>query len=122
MPTHAIVVDVTFGDKEIYPGEMTFSLSKGPSIAVGPVLNKEMAEDIMIVAKQNKIPYAIEVAARGTGTNADKISLVKTGIKTALISPPIKNMHSRVEMLDLADIHYVSELIFKYIEFLNKEN
>ena len=55
-PTHAIVVDVSFGrvpgDKEYQTGRM----KGGPMIGFAPVLNKQMAQSLVRMAEQNRIP------------------------------------------------------------------
>ena len=52
----------------------------------------------------------------GTGTNADVLSLTKSGLDCALISIPIRNMHSPVETVDLRDISVCSKLLVSFIE------
>lgn len=51
-----------------------------------------------------------------TGTNADAISLSKSGVKTALLSIPLKYMHSPVEVVDVDDIFATAQLIFEYVK------
>ena len=54
-----------------------------------------------------------------TGTNADVINIARGGVKTALLSIPERNMHTQVEVVDLADIENTAKLIVGYI--LKKE-
>ena len=66
-------------------------------------------------AKKNNIPYQTEVMSSATGTNADVISLTKSGIRTGLVSIPIRNMHTPSEVVSLDDIKSTSEILEKYI-------
>ena len=67
------------------------------------------------IAKENDIPFQSEVMGGTTGTNADVISITKSGVKTGLISIPLKNMHSSVEVIDLEDVMSVCDILEKYI-------
>ena len=50
-----------------------------------------------------------------TSTNADKISVAGRGVKTGLISIPLRNMHSAVEVLQLDDVEAVAQLLAEYV-------
>jgi len=50
-----------------------------------------------------------------TGTNGDVISVSKVGVKTGLVSIPLRNMHSDVEIIDIKDIENICDLLEKYI-------
>jgi endoglucanase len=50
-----------------------------------------------------------------TGTNADMISISKSGVKTATVSIPLRNMHTDAEVVDTADIESAAALIYEYI-------
>jgi len=60
-------------------------------------------------ADEEKIPYQIEGAPRGTGTDANAIQLTRAGVATGLISIPNRYMHSPCEILD--DVENVAKLI-----------
>ena len=61
------------------------------------------------------MPYQTEVMGGRTGTNGDVISISKSGVKTGLVSIPLRNMHSDVEIIDINDIENVCDLLEKYI-------
>lgn len=117
---YAIAVDVGFGSDKAYsnPGE-TIELGKGPSIGISPVLSKELTDELIDLAKCKSIPYQHDVMPRTTGTNADHISVSKGGIKTALLSIPLRNMHTGVEVVDIYDVEKTADLIASFI--LSKE-
>ncbi len=50
-----------------------------------------------------------------TGTNGDEIQVSGKGIKTAVLSIPIRNMHTAVEVCDLEDIENTARLMAEYI-------
>ena len=107
----AIVVDVTFG---ISPGcdeDCCFELGSGAAVCTGPNICKSLFDKIVKTAEENNIPYQIEVEGGDAGTNAGVIQLSNEGIATAMISIPIRYMHTPVEVVKRSDIENVSRLI-----------
>ena len=86
-------------------------MGKGVMIGVSPSLDRIMSDSFIKLAKESNIPYQIEVMGGRTGTDADVISVSKGGIRTGLLSIPIKYMHTPVEVVDTEDIKAVSRLI-----------
>ena len=117
-PDIAIVVDTSFAKQpkvdEINKGE----LGQGPMIGISPCLCKEIYNELISLARKEKIPYQFEVMPQKTGTNADHILSSKGGIKTGLLSVPIRYMHTMSEVLDLKDIEHTSNLLVHFIERL----
>lgn len=112
----AIAVDVSFGYTPMCKKSDCGEIGGGAMIGFSPALNREMSKALEEIAKKNNIPYQIEVMNGRTGTNADVISTCEYGIKTALVSVPLKYMHSPVEIVDTKDIDAAAHLIAKYIE------
>ena len=75
-----------------------------------------MREDLEKKAKQNGIPYQFEAMSGLTSTDADVINITENGIKCALLSIPIKYMHTPIETVYLDDIKAVADLIFEYVK------
>ncbi|MEA3311506.1 MAG: hypothetical protein U9Q76_04735 [candidate division WOR-3 bacterium] len=98
----ALVVDTTFGTDHGVK-DSAFTLGKGPVLGVGPILSRPHLKFMRSVASELSIPYALEPLTRSTGTEADVLSISGKGIPTILLSIPIRNMHSPVEVADLAD-------------------
>lgn len=115
----AIAVDVGFGLDPHCDKTEANELSKGPSIGISPTLDRNLMLELVQIAKDNKIPYQHDVMSGRTGTNADVINIARGGVKTALLSIPERNMHTQVEVVDLADIENTAKLIVGYI--LKKE-
>lgn len=111
----AIVVDVSFAFTPGCDKNDCGEISKGAMIGFSPTLDKCMSRKLVKIADKNNISYQQEIMSGRTGTNADVITVSESGIKTALISIPLKYMHQRVEVVDTSDIESVSRLICAYI-------
>lgn len=114
-PTEAIVVDVTFGTTPEIADKHVSELGKGPAIGMGATLSRRMSKELAAVAKEEKIPYQIEVMGGGhTGTDADGIVEAGQGIESCCISIPERYMHTPIEVVSTEDVDAVAELIFAY--------
>ena len=114
-PDEVIAVDVTFGDGIGISAEECGKLGGGPMIGFSPVLDSGVSKKLCKVAAENGIDYAPEVMGGKTGTNADVLSTAESGAKTCTVSIPLRNMHTEVETVSLADIESSAELLAKYI-------
>lgn len=114
-PDEAIVVDTSFAKQPGISNYKTGTMSGGPMIGISPSLDRKMFEELKKFANKSDIPYQVEVMGGKTGTNADHISVSRAGVRTALISVPIKYMHTPVEVVDVRDIEYSAELIKMYV-------
>ena len=110
-----ISVDVSFADAPDMPSKKCGKLDKGPMIGFSPVLSYEISRKLEAVAKEKKIPYQLELMSDSTGTNADHIALSRGGIRTGLVSIPLRNMHTAVEVISVADVESCARLIAEYI-------
>ena len=114
-PDIAISVDTSFADQKNVPPNKCGKLSLGPMVGISPILSKEIASELIRIAKLNKIPYQNEIMPGKTGTNADVISLSKCGIPTALLSIPLRYMHTPVEIINMEDVKNTARLLACYI-------
>ncbi|MBR5473539.1 MAG: M42 family peptidase [Clostridia bacterium] len=114
-PDEAIALDVSFADAPDVPSNECGKLSGGAMIGISPVLDKQISKKLIAIAKDNNMPYQTEVMGGRTGTNGDVISISKSGVKTGLVSIPLRNMHTDVEIIDIKDIENVCDLLEKYI-------
>lgn len=114
-PSEAIAVDVSFGDGPDISAEDCGKLGHGGMIGISPSLDKRVSQKLIDIAKENDIPYQLEVMGSSTGTNADMISVTREGVKTATLSIPLRNMHTEVETLDIKDLYSVCDLLERYI-------
>lgn len=118
---YAIAVDVGFGDDPYTAKSETIALGKGTSIGIAPVLDRELTMLLKEIAEKESIPYQHDVMSSRTGTNADHICTSKGGIKTALLSIPLKYMHTPVELIDLKDVNYTAMLLEKFVLYLEEK-
>lgn len=114
-PDWCIAVDVTHARTPDAPRSETFEPGKGCTVGVGPNANRALTNAILSAAKEKGIPYALEVMPRSSGTNAWAIQTSRQGVATAIVSVPVKYMHSPVETASLADAEAAAALITEFI-------
>ena len=114
-PDEAVVVDVSFGDGAGLSDKECGKLGEGVMIGASPILNKAMTDKMINLAKDKNIPYQIEAMGGSTGTNADVVTITCDGVPTALLSIPLRNMHTCCEVVDIKDIESTVSLITAYI-------
>lgn len=119
-PDLALVLDVTHADMPLAPEHRTFSLAKGPVIAIGPNFHPAIAQRLMALARRLEIPHQIEPLAGNSGTDAVDIQIAGSGIPTGLIGIPVRYMHTPVETANLADIERVARLLAAFISQLDQ--
>ncbi len=107
---YGIVIDVTHGDEDI-PGYPKIKIGEGPAVAVGPVTNKKFVEHINKVAGKYNINFQIEPIPGRSGTDTDEVQLTRIGVKTALISIPLKYMHNPYEKITVKDVEDTAKLL-----------
>ena len=117
-PDYCIVLDVTFADSPDTATLSTIAMGKGTAIGIGPVLNRDLSEGLKQLAKDGQIPHQMEVAARRTDTSADYGQISRAGLPTALLSIPLKYMHSPRELVSLADIEATADLLGALLQSL----
>lgn len=114
MPDVALVTDVTHatdtpGINQKEHGKV--ELGKGPTVQHGGANHPNVVELIESVAKENSIDVQHEATSIRTGTDTDSIFYQRTGIPSALISLPLRYMHSPVETASVTDIKTLIELM-----------
>lgn len=115
----AIVVDSGFGSDAYCDSSETIDLGKGPSIGLSPILDRDFTNRFISLAKEKNISYQHDVMSGKTGTNADHISITRSGVPCVLLSIPLRYMHTCVEVIDVDDVEATARLIAEYI--LEKE-
>ncbi|MFZ5988910.1 MAG: M42 family metallopeptidase [Bacillota bacterium] len=119
-PDLAIVIDTCHGEIPEAPKESVYPLGKGPAIAVGPNLHTKFTKKIIDLAKDENIPYQIDVEPGNTGTEAWAIQISRSGIPTLLVSIPLKYMHTTIETIHVNDIKYTGRLVSRFISMIGK--
>lgn len=125
-PNVAIVTDVTHDtttpmiDKK---KEGFCELDKGPVIAYAPAVQQKLRDLIIQTAEKNKIPIQRAALSRATGTDTDAFAYSNGGVASALISLPLRYMHTTVEMVHRNDVENVIKLIYNsLLEIKNNED
>jgi len=122
-PNIAIVTDVCHDtttpmiEKKI---EGEISMGKGPVITYAPAVQNNLRELILESADKNKIPFQRLASSRITGTDTDAFAYSNGGVASALISLPLRYMHTTVEMVHRDDVENVIKLIYQSL--LNIKN
>src|SRR5690554_1586848 len=125
-PNVAIVTDVTHDTQtpminKVEQGD--FTAGDGPVVAYGPAVQNNLRELIIDTAEKQKIPFQRYAASRITGTDTDAFAYATGGVASALISLPLRYMHTTVEMVHKEDVENVIRLIYESLLCIkNKED
>jgi putative aminopeptidase FrvX len=79
-------------------------LGGGPVLARGANVNPLLFETLVRTAQEEDIPFQVSGIPRATGTDANVMQLSRSGVATALVSVPLRYMHTPVEVLSLDDV------------------
>ena len=118
-PNVAIVTDVCHCTQspmvnKIEQGDL--HSGKGPVLTVGPAVHNNLLKQIQTVAEKNKIPFQRAAASRATGTDTDAFAYSNDGVPSALISLPLRYMHTTVEMCRKEDVENAILLIYESLK------
>lgn len=95
----------------------------GPVITYAPAVQNNLRELILDTAEANKIPFQRMASSRVTGTDTDAFAYSNGGVVSALISLPLRYMHTTVEMVHKDDVEGVIHLIYESLKKIkNKQN
>ena len=115
-PNVAIVTDVTHDtttpmiDKK---KEGHLEMGKGPVVAYAPAVQQKLRDLITDTAEAKQIPFQRSALSRATGTDTDAFAYSNGGVASALISLPLRYMHTTVEMVHRDDVENVIKLIYE---------
>lgn len=87
----------------------------GPSLTFAPAVHNKLLRLIRDVAAEKNIPIQLSASSRSTGTDTDAFAYSNGGVPSALISLPLRYMHTTVEMAHVDDIENVIKLIYETI-------
>lgn len=117
-PNVAIVTDVTHDTSTPMIKNKVFGdikCGKGPTVAYAPAVHNKLLELIIKTAEENEIPFQRAASSRSTGTDTDAFAYSNGGVPSALISLPLRYMHTTVEMADKEDVENVIKLIYEVL-------
>jgi putative aminopeptidase FrvX len=113
-PNAAIITDVCHDTQtpmmnKIASGDL--ACGKGPVLSYGPAVQNNLLKVIIDAATKNKIAFQRQAASRSTGTDTDAFAYSNDGVASALISLPLRYMHTTVESVHKDDVENVIKLI-----------
>lgn len=121
-PDICVAVDVTHGQTPDAPKDQTLKIGGGPAIGIGPNMNRKLTQQLIALAKREQLDHQVEVMAGHTGTNAWPIQICREGIATAVVSLPLKYMHTPVEVISRTDLESTAKLLAAFAAAAGKED
>jgi endoglucanase len=118
-PDAAIAIDVTWASGGGVTGHEVFDMGSGPVLDIGPNVHTGMFEALQETANDIEMSVNINTHNRASGTDAYALQVARVGMPTAVISIPLRNMHTRVENLDMVDVERVGRLLAEFIARLD---
>jgi len=118
-PNVAIVTDVTHDTHTPLLTKKKIGDVKcgdGPSVTYGPAVHNKLLNLIIDTAEEHKVAFQREAASRSTGTDTDAFAYSNGGVPSALISLPLRYMHTTVEMAHKDDVEGVIKLIYETLK------
>jgi len=121
-PNAAIITDVCHDTttpmiSKIEQGES--KIGDGPVISYAPAIHHIPRERIIEAAEENEIPFQRHASSRYTGTDTDAFAYSNGGVASALISLPLRYMHTTVETVHKEDVANVIRLIYHSVQKIN---
>jgi len=114
-PDLSLSVDVSFAHTPDAEPHKCGKMGAGVMIGIAPSLDREVSERLIEVAKAAELPYQFEIMSGETSTDADTIGVSGGGVKTGLLSIPIRYMHTPIETVAISDIEAVGKLLAAYL-------
>lgn len=96
--------------------EGLIEIGKGPVISYAPAVQNNLRERIIETAEKNKISFQRLASSRYTGTDTDAFAYSNGGVASALISLPLRYMHTTVEMVHRDDVEDVIKLLYETLQ------
>lgn len=115
-PDIAIVTDVTHDTQTPMISKITqgdLACGKGPVVSYAPAVQTNLNKLLIQTAQKNNIPFQRQASSRSTGTDTDAFAYSNNGVVSALISLPLRYMHTTVEMIHKEDVDNVIRLIYE---------
>lgn len=113
-PDLAIVTDVTHDTQSPMMNKISngdVACGAGPVLSYGPAVHNNLLKKIVAAADRAKIPFQRAAVSRATGTDTDAFAYGAAGVPSALISLPLRYMHTTVESVHRKDVENVIRLI-----------
>ncbi|MGI4728750.1 MAG: M42 family metallopeptidase [Janthinobacterium lividum] len=115
-PDVAIITDVTHDTQTPMINKVTqgdLACGRGPVVSYAPAVQRNVNKLLVETAEKNNIPFQRQASSRSTGTDTDAFAYSNAGVPSALISLPLRYMHTTVEMVHKEDVDNVISLIYQ---------
>ena len=122
-PDVAIVTDVTHDtNSPMYDKKKSGDIKagSGPALTFGPAVQNNLLDLLIKTADKKKIKYQLMAASRFTGTDTDAFAYSNEGVASALVSLPLKYMHTTVETVHKEDVESCINLIYESVLSIKK--
>lgn len=120
-PDFCVAVDVTHGRTPDSSRDESFVMGGGPAVGIGPNCTRWMTRRLLDKAEELDLAVQKEVMEGGSGTNGWPMQVANEGIATAVVSIPLKYMHTPVETVELSDIEHTARLLAAFTAGLGEE-
>jgi putative aminopeptidase FrvX len=123
-PNVAIITDVCHDTtspmyNKVASGD--YMAGNGPVLTIGAAVHKKLLDLIIASARTREIPFQRSASSRTTGTDTDAFAYSNGGVPSALISLPLKYMHTTVETASKSDIEHVISLMCGFLQDFDQE-
>jgi putative aminopeptidase FrvX len=117
-PDLAICTDMTHDTQSpVYNkrNQGDLACGRGPVLGIGPAIQNNVLNFIRDIATKKKIPFQREALSRASGTDTDSFAYSAEGVASALVSIPVKYMHTTVEMCKKSDVDAIIDLYYEVL-------
>jgi tetrahedral aminopeptidase len=118
-PDLAVIVDVTQGDAPGLDDKNVYKIGGGPALGIGPNLHPVLGRRLQETAEKHFLPYQTEPLPGFSGTDAWAFQVSREGIPTALLSIPLRYMHTAVELVSIDDLMISGKLLSYFISSID---
>jgi tetrahedral aminopeptidase len=87
----------------------------GPVLTYGPAVQNNLLQMLIETAEKNQIPFQRAAVSRSTGTDTDSFAYSAEGVPSALVSLPLRYMHTTVETVHKEDVENVIKLMYEFL-------
>ena len=113
-PDVAIAIDVTFAKGPGISDEKAFELGAGPVLDIGPNVHPGVFKSLQEAADALEMSVHYGIHTRASGTDAHGLQVARAGIPTAVVSIPLRYMHTMVESIDIKDVKRSGRLLSEF--------
>lgn len=118
-PDVAIAIDVTFGKGPGVSDDNAFEVGGGPVLDLGPNVHPGVLKGLQNAADAIEMKVHIGTHNRASGTDAYGLQVARAGVPTAVVSIPLRYMHTMVESIDMKDVTRSGRLLSQFVASLD---